>query len=179
MIYIITPCSRPENLNQIYNSIPKACNWIVCHDKKTTIPQLNGIISMTCEDTGFVGTKARNHVLDNFPFKDDDYILFHDDDNIIHPSLYENLLEYIDKKFSIMTWGQLNRDNSIRLHPTPFIRVGSIDTASFIISWKYNKHIRHRTDIYEHDGIYAEECSRNGPVLCIDDYLCYYNFLRQ
>lgn len=178
MIYIITPCSRPENLTLIYDSIPKETHWIICHDKNTSVPHYPNSTIMICENTGMVGIKARNYVLDNFPFTDDDYILFHDDDNIIHPLLYSSIVKNLDKNFSIITWGQLNKNKSIRLYPPSLIEVGSIDTASFLVSWKYNKNIRHKIDTYEHDGIYAKECAKNGPVICINDYLCYYNYLR-
>lgn len=178
MLYIITPCSRPENLEKIQQTIPSEARWIICHDKKTDITPINNAITMICNNTGMVGTQARNHVLDNFPFKDEDHLLFHDDDNIIHPLLYENVKNHFEKDFSIMCWGQVNKDNSIRLYPTYDIRVGNIDTASFLIKWKFNKHVRHRIDIYEHDGIYANQCAMNGGIIVLDGYLCYYNYLR-
>jgi cellulose synthase/poly-beta-1,6-N-acetylglucosamine synthase-like glycosyltransferase len=178
MLYIITPCSRPENLNIIYRSIPSEATWIISHDQEMQIPNHSNIVSMKCPDNGKVGTKARNYVLNNFPFNNEDYILFHDDDNIIHPDLYSNIVKYFDLDFSLMCWGQLNKDNSIRLHPTLNIVVGQIDTASFLIKWEPNKHVRHRIDIYEHDGIYAHECSKNGNIVLIKKYLSYYNYLR-
>jgi hypothetical protein len=178
MIYIITACSRPENLETISKTIPLQCNWVVVHDNKVNTPLLNNAMVLECEDTGMVGIKAQNFALDNLPLTDQDFILLHDDDNIIYPTWYSKVSELINYDFSIMTWGQLNKDGSIRLKPQSQPRVGNIDTASFLISWKYNKHIRHKVDVYEHDGIYAEQCSLNGPLLQINDYLCYYNYLR-
>lgn len=178
MLYIITPCSRPENLELILPSIPKECHWIISHDDKTQPQPFPNTTFINCKDTGKVGTKARNFVLDNFEFNDDDFIQFHDDDNIIHPKWFPTIQQYLNYEFSIISWGQLNKDGTIRLQPSPKISTGAIDTASYTVSWKYNKNVRHRTDVYEHDGIYAEECAKNGRVLTIYDYLCYYNYLR-
>ena len=80
--------------------------------------------------------------------------------------------------FSIMTWGQINKDGTRRLEPTEYPQVGNIDTASFLVSWKYNKNIRHIVDLYEHDGVYANQCLANGYICCVHTDLCYYNYLR-
>ena len=178
MIYIITPCSRPENLALISSTIPENCLWVIVHDHKTNIPQIDNAMTMKCDDTGKVGTKARNFALDNLSLSDDDHVLFHDDDNIIHDKLFPAVTQFLDYDISLMTWGQLHKDNSVRLQPQIHPRIGNVDTASFLVKWKYNSQVRHRTDIYEHDGAYAEECSLNGNVLCLKDYLCYYNYLR-
>lgn len=179
MLYIITPCSRPQNLSIIANTIPIDSKWIIVHDNHTDMPLINNATFFVCEDTGLVGTKARNFALDNINFSYNDHILFHDDDNIIHPLLYSTVSQVFDHDFSLLCWGQLNKDNSIRLLPPKSIKVGQIDTASFLIKWKYNSHVRHRTDIYEHDGYYAEECAKNGLVLRLNEFLCYYNYLNQ
>lgn len=177
MIYIITPCSRPENLESISRTIPQECRWIVVHDLKTHIDPPQNATLLECEDTGPVGTVARNYALDNLPLTDEDFILFHDDDNLIHHRWYDEISKHLDKDFSIMTWGQIDKNKNIRLLPTPYPCTGNIDTASFLVSWKYNKNVRHEL-VYWHDGLYAQACSKNGPVLCINDYLCYYNYLR-
>ena len=178
MLYIITPCSRPENIPAISKTIPLECKWVIVHDNKTPVNPIDNATLLVCEETGIVGTKARNYALDNLSLKDEDLILFHDDDNIIHPGWYDTIQKYLNQDFSIITWGQLNKDNSKRLSPTNSPSVGNIDTASFLISWKYNKKVKHQ-EIYEHDGIYASECSKNGEVLCINEFLCYYNYLVQ
>lgn len=177
MIYIVTACSRPENLEIISKTIPKDCKWVIVHDDKTHIPDMKNAILLQCPDTGIVGTSAQNYALDNLSLLDEDFVLLHDDDNIIHPLWYSNIKPYLDQDFSIMTWGQLLKDGQIRLTPTNIPKVCHIDTASFMIKWSYNKNLRHQT-VYEHDGLYAEECAKNGPVLCINKYLSFYNYLR-
>lgn len=180
MLYIITPCSRPENLNRIYESIPEQCQWVISHDDSTNPSDysFNNVMFMNCKNTGMVGTRARNYALDNLPLLDDDHIYFLDDDNIIHPKWYPKISQHLDLDFSIMMWGQYGKNNTIRLPPPTVIEVGAIDTACYLIKWKYNTDVRHRTDTYTHDGIYAIDCAHNGPNISIDDCLCYYNYLR-
>jgi hypothetical protein len=149
----------------------------VVHDNALPVPQIDNATFLVCEDNGVSGTKARNYALDNLDLQDEDLVLFHDDDNIIHPEWYSTISKFINEDFSIITWGQLNKNNTIRLNPTPHPRVNHIDTACFLIKWKYNKDVRHQY-FYHHDGLYSEECSKNGSVLCLDQYLCYYNYLR-
>lgn len=176
MIYIITPCSRPQNLVTISHTIPDECKWVIVSDNRVEIPKLPKIIHLKCEDTGIVGTKGQNYALDNLPLQDEDLILLHDDDNIIHPNWYNIINQYLDHDFSIMTWGQLFKDGTVRLPPLKKPVVNYIDTACFMVKWKYNKHMRHEY-VYHHDGIYAEACGKNGPVLCTNQYLSFYNYL--
>jgi hypothetical protein len=173
----VTACSRPENLEAISKTIPPQCKWVIVHDYNTVVPQQYNAIYFQCEDTGIVGTKAQNYALDHLPLNDEDYVLLHDDDNVIHERWYLTVENYLSQDFSILTWGQLHKNGQARLRPTARPSVNHIDTACFMISWKYNKHLRHKYE-YAHDGMYSEACSKNGPVVCIDDYICYYNYLR-
>lgn len=178
MLYIITACSRPENLVTMSQSIPKEYSWVIVHDDRVSIPKIDNAIVLKCEHTGIVGVKAQNFALDNLPLTDDDFVMLLDDDNVIHPEWYSVVSKLLHMDFSIMTWGQLHQNGSIRLEPQPAPQVGNIDTASFLVSWKYNKHVRHVVDLYEHDGVYAQTCAMNGPVLCVKGYLSFYNYLR-
>lgn len=177
MIYITTPCSRPENLEQISQSIPSNCKWIVLYDNKVKINfNINNAQFIYCPNTGFVGADGRNYFLTNYNINDDDWIYSLDDDNIIHPDFFSIIEKYLNKNYSIIHWGQLKKNNQIRLEPK--LELNKIDAACFIIKWKYNKNIRYAIDAYNCDGIYAIDCSNNGPVLKLDQYICYYNYLR-
>lgn len=186
MLKIITPCSRPENIKSIYSTIPNESKWIIVHDnnaklkltEESWIKEKDNIKLLECPNTGFCGIEARNFALDNEQFDDNDFILFHDDDNIIHKDLFANIKDLLNLNCSIVTWGQINKDNSIRLCPTITPKIRHIDTACFMIKWGINKHVRHLVNEYTHDGIYAEVCSKNGEVFVIDKYLSYYNYLR-
>jgi hypothetical protein len=176
MLYITTPCSRPENLEIISKTIPKECYWAVIYDNKINIPKIENANYFKCEDTGFVGAKGRNYFIDNYPLKDEDWIYSLDDDNIIHPEWYKNIKDLLELDCSIIHWGQLNPDCSIRLIPN--IEINHIDAACFITKWKFNKNTKYNTEKYEYDGIYAIECKNNGPYLTVNKYISYYNYLK-
>lgn len=178
MLYLVTPCSRPENLETMSQYIPDECQWVVLHDKKTSVPKISNMISIQCPKTGFVGADARNYFIENYKLYDNDWIYSLDDDNIVHPRLMESIRNLLDQDVSLIHWGQLHRNGSIRLEPLDKIIIDTIDAACFISKWKFNKNVRYNTIEYNYDGRYAIECDKNGPRIKISDYLCYYNFLR-
>jgi hypothetical protein len=55
-------------------------------------------------------------------------------------------------------------------------QVGNIDSASYIVKWKYAKKFRW-SENYTHDGEYAEEVSKQGRVLALNKYIAYYNYI--
>lgn len=177
MLFVVTPCSRPENLEKIAPTIPDFCQWIVLHEQSLSLPKIQNMTTIVCPKTGFVGADGRNYFLDNFILNDDDWIYSLDDDNIIHPDFYK-IEKFLLEDFSLVHWGQLNKDNTVRLKPLSDIIIDTIDAACFISQWKYNKNVRYNTDVYNYDGFYAIDCAKNGPRLKLDMYLSYYNYLR-
>ena len=60
MIHIITPCSRPENLSTIKQTIPEDCSWTVVVDEKATGDFPNGITYLRPSAGGNWGNSLRN-----------------------------------------------------------------------------------------------------------------------
>jgi hypothetical protein len=179
MIYIVTACSRPQNLVHISATIPDDCCWVVVYDDRVKIPDdISNANFLKCENTGEWGVRAQNFALDTLDLSDNDFVLLLDDDNIIHPEWYDSIKSLIHKDYSIMVWGQIFKSGQKRIRATNSPKVGNIDTGCFMINWKYNKNIRHIPDLWEHDGEYANRCAKNGPVLTVDKYISYYNYLR-
>jgi len=178
MLYMVTPCSRPENLEAMSKTIPQECRWIVLHEPNITVPKLENMISIECPKTGFVGADGRNYFIENFDLTDEDWIYSLDDDNIVHPDMMKYIKPLMDMELSIIYWGQLNKDDTVRLIPRESIIIDTIDAACFATKWKYNKNVKYNTTQYNYDGLYAIECGKNGPVARINGYLCYYNYLR-
>lgn len=177
MIHIITPCHRPENLLTIQKSIPKECKWIIVFDAIVKAPpKINGAICLQSGKTGDFGAHNRNYALNEYPFVPGDWIAFLDSDNIVHPEWYESVVQHLDKDIVMLTWGQLNKDSSVRLVPVDIPVVCEIDSASFMVNWDKVKDIRWGTN-YTHDGEYAEECATRGRVLALNKYISYYNYL--
>ena len=102
----------------------------------------------------------------------DTLLYYLDDDNIIHPDLY-NLLDFIDNN-TIYSFDQYNRIKGNN------INVGYIDTAMAIIPFNLYKNIKWKLDVYEADGYYIKECIDNNrdEHVHIDNDLYYYNFLQ-
>lgn len=180
MIHIITPCSRVENISIIADSIPSECTWTVVLDATVdTLPERLGsnVFVYKSPHTGYWGHPNRNYALDTITFSDHDWIYTLDDDNIIHPHWYSVVKNYQDSEHSILTWGQLNKDGSVRLRPTQSPSVGTVDTASYMIRGHIMKNTRYTFD-YVADGLLAEKVSQNFPVHSINEYIAYYNYLR-
>lgn len=177
MLYITTPCSRPENLLEISKTIPKFAKWIVLYEPHISMPILDNMIPIECPKTGFVGADGRNYFLDHFDLTINDWVYSLDDDNIIHPDFH--LIEpLLDRDVSLIHWGQLNKNESIRLKALDEIILDTIDAACFVSNMKYNRDVRCDTRAYNYDGLYAIECAKNGPRIKVNHYLSYYNYLK-
>jgi len=178
MIHIITPCSRPENLEHLRESIPAGCTWTVFMDystKKKEVPK--GVKVVRSNLGGAFGNPLRNMALDYLQASasDNDYIYILDDDNIIHPNWFEAVK---DSTEDFVNWGQVFRNGDPRLHATESPRVGTIDTASYMARLGFIAKARFEYR-YEADGLFAQELMKRNPkIKTFKDYLCYYNYLR-
>lgn len=177
MIYIMTPCSRPENLSKIKDTIPKDCTWVVLFDKSVgPMDECVADICISSKNTGYYGNPLRNEFLDTFmeKFTDDDWVYILDDDNIIHPEWYSTITKFFNNKESdvnFINWGQVNR-----LPPAIKPRVGTIDTACFMYKPKSFPTMRYDMD-YTSDGNFVVNLFEVSNPTTIMKELCYYNFL--
>ncbi len=102
---------------------------------------------------GISGNGQRNYALTKITNLDT-LIYYLDDDNIIHPDLY-NLLDFIDN-ITIYSFNQYNRIKGNN------INVAYIDTAMVIIPVNLCKNIKWKLDVYEADGYYIKESYDNN-----------------
>lgn len=178
MIHIITPCSRPENLEHLRETIPAGCTWTVFMDystKKKNVPK--GVKVIRSNIGGAWGHPLRNLAIDYLQASasDNDYVLFLDDDNLIHPNWYEHIKE---STADMVTWGQENKDGSARLRATDQPQIGNIDMASFMVKYKIAKQLKF-TDVYEADGIFAMQAAQKASdIQTINESISYYNYLK-
>jgi hypothetical protein len=188
-ITIITPCIRPNNLFKIKNSIKfeYVNEWIIVYDgsKINDNPYLflnennNKIKEYVYQGIGISGNPQRNFALDNIQNKDT-YLYFLDDDNIIHPELYDLLDNIEDNK--IYTFDQQRPINVFPYKdylPGNKIELFNIDSAMYLVDFNLCKKIRWDPHKYNSDGIYIMECySLNRENLVyVNKLLSYYNFL--
>ena len=178
ILNIITPCSRPNNLHTIADSIniPKEnYRWIVVYDgvelpSKDLIPN-NCEIYTYYDSESKVGHYQRNYAMNLI---DDGHIYFNDDDTTIHPELWKNINVL---KNDFITFNQNHKSGLIRLWGQN-VRVGSIDSHNFIFSKEISRGLKF-SNLYEADGYFAMDCfSLAKSPKHIDKVLSVYNSLR-
>lgn len=176
---IITPCSRPENLLKISESIniPKEnYRWILVFDSES-LPTIE-LIPENCEyychkDLNSIsGNSQRNFALNLIK---DGYVYFNDDDTTFHPNLWENIK---DLENDFISFTQINKDGRLRLLGNR-IEVGFIDSHNFIVAKELINDTFFITDRYDADGYFAKECwGKSKNHLFINKPLSVYNKLR-
>lgn len=176
---IITPCSRPENLQKISKTIniPREnYRWVVVCDmdklpNKELIPE-NCEVHLYKENGSVVGHAQRNYALSII---NDGYIYFNDDDTLLHPELWENIK---DIETDFISFIQLNKDGLIRLLGN-LIQVSHIDSHNFIVSKNIIGDTKFIISKYDADGYFAKECyEKSSSKTYINKALSIYNSLR-
>jgi hypothetical protein len=175
---IIAPCSRPENLLRISESInipSENYRWIIVFDS-IDIPLIE--LPKNCEIycrrdlKSTSGNAQRNLALD---LVKTGHIYFNDDDTIIFPELWESIK---DLNNDFISFQQLHKEGNLRLEGD-VIEVANIDSHNFIISHEILGESRFILDRYDADGYFAKECfSKSKSSIHIKKPLSIYNFLR-
>ena len=190
---IITPCSRPENLLKISESIniPREnYRWIVVCDSDY-LPD-NSLIPENCEIynhknlNSSYGNSQRNYAIDMVK---KGHIYFNDDDTLMHPNLWENIKDF---NFDFLSFNQLLKNGNPRLTGNititlnnanvlikGLVSIGDIDCHNFIVSNDIVKDTRFIVGRYDADGHFATECYKKSIIiLYINKALSIYNSLR-
>ena len=191
-ITIITPSYRIENLQRLKESIDFGYvnEWLIVYDgskikenPKIFENDINNIDNKKIrefvfrDDHGISGNPQRNYALTQIT-KEDTYLYYLDDDNIIHPDLYK-LLDVIEEN-KIYTF---NQKRPIDVYPYVDLLKGNdvdlfkIDTAMFLIDYRLCKNISWILDKYNADGYYIKECYEKNKCshIYVDNELSYYN----
>jgi hypothetical protein len=175
---IITPCSRPENLYKISESIniPRSqYRWFVVFDKKNVLE--NTPYNAECyahqDAKSTSGNAQRNYALDKVI---SGHIYFNDDDTLIHPDLWENIK---DLNNDFISFKQVTKDGKLRLQGNN-ISLGNIDSHNFIIHSNLLGNTRWVLNRYDADGLFAYECKQKSKsFMHLDKTLSVYNALRK
>lgn len=184
MLYIITPCSRPHNLQRIYQSMnfTKVDRWYIVYDtskgRDYTFKYANHdkIIEMKHDEEGVCGHPQINRALDEIDENSDAFVYVLDDDNIIH-YMFWILLPTLDSNY-IYTWDQ-NRADKARFLKGGVIQKGRIDTAQFIVPRKYIGSIRWNPTERQADGQFIVDIHAKHHALFkyIPEIACFFNYL--
>jgi len=159
---IITPCSRPENLQKIAKSINMpsyAYRWIVVFDADEIPEDTPNICETYCVkvEGSVFGNGQRNFAID---LVEDGYLYFNDDDTEISDRLWENIKD-LDEDF--ISFGQLNKDGTIRLDGK-IVAVGYVDSHNFLVKRECVEDIRWPLSRYDSDGVFAYECYKKAKT---------------
>jgi hypothetical protein len=175
---IITPCSRPQNLETISRSIniPRdSYRWIVVFD----LPEVPKNIPDNCEAYAIKdanstsGNAQRNFALDLVKHG---HIYFNDDDTVMQPKLWDEIKDEDDVDF--ISFKQVDKDGNIRLEGLN-VSVGTIDSHNFVTSVKCVGDTRWVLNRYDADGVFARECYEKAKtILHISKILSVYNSLK-
>lgn len=184
-ISIITPCSRPQNLKQIYNSIKfdKIDKWYIIYDtsKCRTYDfqfeldnNTQKIIEISYNKEGYAGHPQINYALDLIK---DGFVYVMDDDNIFHPTFW-TLLDELDDNL-IYTWDQ-DRIQEGKILKGGNIIEEKIDTSQFIIPRSLIGSVRWVEQESAGDFKFISKIHKihKGKFKYIPKVACYHNFIK-
>ena len=187
---IITPCSRPLNLPTIYASILEMneinVEWIIIYDSEHIDERILAYekevpITLLKQRRGDgKGAMQRNAGLD---VCSGDYIYFLDDDNLVHPMLYDRIRSYGEED-KILIFNQFDTKFKRRIpkFDVSLLKPGYIDTAQIIVPKKY-KHIKwtnvkRYAEEYEYLVDLIKEAGEDN-VKWVNRLFSYRNYLRR
>ena len=188
-VIIISPVSRVKNLKLIKKSInfDFIYKWIIVYDSDKVKKNINYFkreknikeFIYYSKSNEVQGNGQRNFALNYIEkkyIKFKPFIYFLDDDNIVHSNLY-NLIPVLKKKY-IYTFDQ-QRTRYILSGAKP--KIYHIDLAMFLGDFELIKKIRFKSDTYNADGKYIEDCYKNNKYrhIYIDEVACFYNYLKR
>ena len=180
-LIIVTPCSRPQNLEKMRESInfDKIALWCIIYDTRrlpfekryTDNPK---IIELECKDEGTAGHQIRNMALN---IVSDGMIYFLDDDNIMHPFFW-HLIEYF-KSGNLYTFNLIYQNGKILPGNNPIPT--KIDTSQYVFDRCIIGDLRFDTTLYCADGIFINTLYENNKERSFHfNYIgAYYNWLNK
>jgi glycosyltransferase involved in cell wall biosynthesis len=188
-LHVVTPCARIGNLLRISESIRAAqvpdsvrLHWLVVLDDRFDIDpaatRIGGAEVVICRDTtGVAGHAQRNYALEQI---DGGWIVFVDDDNLLHPALPKTLAETIREA----PWGRfvvVDQDlgDGIRRAGPENVRVGEIDSGQFAFERSFVGDARFDVYAYSADGIFAAKLFQRAPdrFIFVAETAAFYNAL--
>ncbi|MDE2099475.1 MAG: class I SAM-dependent methyltransferase [Patescibacteria group bacterium] len=202
ILNIITPCSRPENLPQLAESLGSAPDyfrlvwWVVADGKTDTKsirqklnqnPMFRFIQLLVCRAKENVAGKAQiNLVLDKIGNRQsatgNAWVWVLDDDNIAHPEFFRELHRILSANPALqgVAFAQLNRQGGVRTVGENTVVECGIDQAQFILRRDLIGDERYLIK-YTADGEFAERLYKKNPAawwLFCNEPLTYYNWLK-
>jgi O-antigen biosynthesis protein len=198
ILNIITRVTRPENLEQIKESIFKSGHfkfkwWVYFDTRKLEYIDTDLLSKLTDSDIytffkpsieGDYGHYFINDALDRI---DSGWVYVLDDDNILHEDFAKEIsckIEEMPKLGFLFHQDIGGRDFTLldkRIVNSLMVKVGHIDMAQFVLKRDLIGESRFIANEYKADGFFIEKIWENNSesIAIIDSVLCYYNFLKK
>jgi glycosyltransferase involved in cell wall biosynthesis len=191
--HVITRCTRVENLLTIADSVYKEgvdVTWHVVFDTSVVkeievsllgeLYKLGAVLYFKQGSPGTYMYPEMNELIKQLP--EEDYVTLIDDDNIIHPDYYIEIIAQIEEypDACALCYNQLiTVDNPTYRHASPSNTiVGSIDLAQYTVKASTFGLCEFEAG-YCGDGEFIQALHSLVPFTFIDKTLCYYNYLQQ
>lgn len=185
MLHIQTPLYRFQNLERIYESIPKHEDiiWHVSKIKSRKTPESYvwddprvRLYDVDCLDTDTVAKR-------NISFNEMKEGWFHllDDDTTFYDNMYKVYSNIKNSDLKMVIGAQLDEKKRLRLRPS-YPRSGYIDTGNVLAHSSLTEKVAWiKSDPYPRDYFFWKNCfvhSGEENVLLINEVISHYNMLR-
>jgi len=169
---IITPVTRPENLQEIARRVPDKCNWLLILDPgvdRSYLPEKGKCYSIPQRQHYF----KRNFALDMVK---SGHVYFLDDDTVVHPDFHK-LLD-LSPEYDFIHFNQSFPDGEHRVGG--HVKVNQIDIGNYIISRELIGDTRLKQVTKRSDGYFAEDIyPRAKNILYLNETYSIYNALNK
>jgi len=186
MLHIQTILYKYENLDKIYESIPKHedITWHISKVKSRKTPESEIwkderviLYDIDCKDDDFVAKRNTS-----FNGMKKGWFCLLDDDNIFHNHMYEVYLRYKDTDFKGMIIGQQNDSNNNFRLDTTYPYIGRIDSGNVLCHTLALETNKWQNSLkYPRDFLFWDNCFKLFKIentVLIKEVISNYNALR-
>ncbi|MDB4744117.1 glycosyltransferase family 43 protein [Verrucomicrobia bacterium] len=196
-VYIITPCSRPKNLETLYKSIASTFGdnflWLIVGDSSKCNRHLSkfdsGNVRIIDHPNSYSGNLQRNTGIEwvKKHSKGGFWIYFLDDDNIIHPDIKHYFHEFTSSYDIVAVSQCLKTGHPRRVQFGDYenmeasetkMKIKQVDLAQVFFKHSCLDDLHFRKNSYQADGILIQTMrEKKYKFNFVKNYLCYYNYL--
>jgi len=163
-LHVLTACTRPHNLPDIAQSLRIAmCEpWELCWHVR---------FDLACEHLG--GHKLKQDMLAQIT---DGWVLFLDDDTVMHPDVLRRVAEHLDADGVVVSQDRTASLGHMLWAAPQNMRLGGVDIGQVVL----RRELIGDTEMppyYGGDGTFLQSVAQGANLVYLDDVLSFYNAL--